>query len=75
MDGLTLNPKYNDLLKFWQSVGEPMEPECDLCGQNLENKKVVETLHGFLCTHCDDEHSGQPILIKKAVWPTKGLSR
>lgn len=75
MDGPTLNPKYNELLKFWNDIGEPADPECEVCGKDLANKKVIETRHGFLCTHCDAQYSGKPSMTNIYIWPTKGIFR
>ena len=75
MDGPTLSQKYNELLKYWNEIGEPIDPECELCGKELINKKVVETMHGFLCTHCDEEYRGVPSITNRFVWPMKGIFR
>lgn len=73
MDGPTLTPRYNTLVEFWKSVGEPLDLKCELCEKDLTGKKVVETTEGFLCTHCDDECRGKPAIKAQPIWPTKGI--
>ena len=75
MDGPTLTPRYNELVEFWKSTGEPMDPECELCGKDVTGKKVIETSMGFVCTHCEDDHRGKPPIMAEPTWPTKGMLR
>ena len=75
MDGPTLTPRYNALIEFWKSVGEPMPPECELCSKDVTGMKVVETSMGFICTHCDKDLSGKPTIKANPTWPMKGVFR
>ena len=52
MDGPTLTKSYNELVKFWEEIGEPMPPECGICGGSLCGKQVIETDQDFVCTGC-----------------------
>lgn len=52
MDGPTLTKSYNELVKFWANTGEPMPPECGVCGGNLCGKLVIETAQEFVCIGC-----------------------
>jgi len=69
MDGPTLTPRYNALIKFWDSVGAPMPPECEVCGKDVSGMEVVETASvGFVCEQCN-----RGDLPK--IWPTKDMLR
>ena len=70
MDGPTLTPSYNALIQFWNSIGEPMPPECEVCGKDVSGMNVVETSMGFVCIDCDTTY-----LLNEKVFPDESPSR
>lgn len=74
MDGPTLNPRFNCLIEYWNQIGEPIEPECELCGEDVTGKKVIETVSGFICPHCENGERGK-LATTMHRWPMKGVFR
>jgi hypothetical protein len=63
----TKNPEYNKTLVAWGKVGEPTNPYCEGCGDDLTDCEVIDTGMGWYCQECaaDPENHPHPMDLNR----------